>query len=90
MINISTGSDVWRKIINRQQYIYKSELRFLNENLLTRNTRARIYTQHLFGCSQEIITNSNICSLLSRLILRRRLIRIYTVCSQEFLSKIKK
>ena len=45
------------------------------------------HTRHFFGYSQEIITK--ISSLHSRLIFRRRLIRVYRVWSHEFLSKIK-
>ena len=48
---------------------------------------AHAHTGHLFGYSQEIMTKKS--SLPSRLILRRCLIRVYSVCSQEFLSKIK-
>ena len=49
---------------------------------------AHAKTWHFFGYSQEIITKSS--SLHSRLIFRRRLIMAYSVCSYEFLSKIKK
>ena len=49
---------------------------------------AHAQTRHFFGYSQEIITKS--FSLHSRLIFRQCLIRAYSVCSYEFLSKIKK
>ena len=44
------------------------------------------YTWHFFGYSQEIITKKS--SFPSRLILRRHMIRVYSVCSQKFLSEI--
>ena len=49
---------------------------------------AHANTLHFFGYSQEFITK--ISNLYSRLIFRRRLIRVYSLCSKEFLSKIKK
>ena len=67
--------------------MYKSEQRYINEKLLTRNARARTHTH---GISLVILNRSKKSSLPSRLILRRRLIRVYSVCSQEFLSKLKK
>ena len=77
--NINTGSGVRRIIFKRRQYMYKSEQRCINESLLTRNALARTHTQYFFGYSQEII--NKISSLHSRLIFRRRLIRVYSVCS---------
>ena len=59
--------------------MYKSEQRYIYENLVTRNARASTHTRHFFDYSQEIITK--ISSLHSRLIFRRRLIRVYSVCS---------
>ena len=46
VINISTGSGVRRMIIKIQlyMYLYKSEHRFLNENLLTGNACARTHS----------------------------------------------
>ena len=41
---INTGSGVRRIIFKRQQYMYKSEQRYINENLLTQNARARTHT----------------------------------------------
>ena len=42
--NINTGSGVRRIIFKRQQCKHKSEQRYINENLLTRNARARTHT----------------------------------------------
>ena len=58
--------------------MYKSDQRYINENLLPAHTR------HSFGYSQEIITK--ISSLHSRLIFRLRLIRVYSAC-QRFKKK---
>ena len=44
--NINTGSGVRRIIFKRQQCMYKSEQRSINENLLIRNAHA------IFGYSQ--------------------------------------
>ena len=88
MTNINTGSGARRIIFKRQQCMYKSEQRYINDNLLTRNARAHTHTRHVFGYSKEIITK--ISSLHSRFKFRQRLIRVYSVCSLEFLSKIKK
>ena len=45
--NINTGSGVRRIIFKRRQCICKSEQRYINENLLTRNARARAHTAFL-------------------------------------------
>ena len=82
LCHINTGSGVRRIIFKRQQCMYKSEQRYINEKLLP----AHAHTRHFFGYSQEIITK--ISSLHARLIFRRRLIRVYSACSEEFLSKI--
>ena len=42
--HINTGSDVRRIICKRQRCMYKSEQRYINENLLTWNARARKHT----------------------------------------------
>ena len=73
--NINTGSGVRRIIFKRRQCVYKSEQRYINESLLT----VHAHTRYFFGYSHEIITK--ISSLHSRLIFRRRLIRVYSVCS---------
>ena len=43
MTNINTGSGVRRILFKRQLCMYKSEQRYINENLLTRNARARTH-----------------------------------------------
>ena len=48
--NIYTGSGVRRIIFKRQQYMHKSEQRYINENLFTRNARA-----HTHGMSLVIL-----------------------------------
>ena len=78
MTNINTESGVRRIIFRRQQCMYKIEQRYINENVLTRNARARIHMAFLSFVSQYIITI--ISSLHSRLIFRRRLIRVDSVC----------
>ena len=45
--NINTGSGVRRIIFKRQQCMYKSEQRYINENLFIRNARARTHTAFL-------------------------------------------
>ena len=47
--NINIGSGVRPIIFKRQQCTYKSEQRYINENLLTRNARTRTHTRHVFG-----------------------------------------
>ena len=88
MTNINTGSGIRRIILKIQQCMYKSEKRYINENLCPEMPAHASNLRHLFGYSQEIINKKS--SLPSRVILRRRLISVYNVCSQEFLSKIKK
>ena len=73
--HINTGSRVRRIMFKRQQCMYKSEQRYINENLLP----AHAYKRHFFGYSQKIVTK--IFSLHARLIFRRRLIRVYSACS---------
>ena len=53
MTNINTGSGVRSIIFKRQQCMYKSEQRFINANLLTRNARARTYTAFLWLFSRD-------------------------------------
>ena len=51
--NINTGSGVRRILFKRRQCIYKSEQRYINENLLTRNARARPHTAFLWLFSKD-------------------------------------
>ena len=53
MTNINTGSGARRMIFKRQQCMYKSEQRYINKNLLTRNARARIHTAFLWLFSRD-------------------------------------
>ena len=68
MTNINTGSGVRRIIFKRQQCKHKSEQRYINENLLTRNARARTHTafpwlfsNFQFAFSLHIQTASDQC-----------------------------
>ena len=51
--NINTGSGVRRIIFKRQQCIYKSKQRYIDENLLTRNARARTHMAFLWLFSRD-------------------------------------
>ena len=77
MTNINTGPGV-RRTFKRQQCMYRSEQRYINEIVDPKCPRTHTHTA-FFGCSQEIITK--LSSLHSRLIFRRFLIRVYSVCS---------
>ena len=48
MTNINAGSGVRHIIFKRQQCMYKSEQRYIIENVMTRNARARIHTAFFF------------------------------------------
>ena len=50
MTNINTGSGDMHIILKRQQCMYKSEQRHINENVLTLNSRA-----HTHGISLVIL-----------------------------------
>ena len=51
--NINTGSGVRRIISKRRQCMYKSEQRYINESLLTRNALARTHTVFLWLLSRD-------------------------------------
>ena len=51
--NINTGSGVRRIIFKRLQCMYKSEQRYINESLLTRNALARTHTVFLWLFSRD-------------------------------------
>ena len=53
LTNINTGSGVGRIMCKRQQWMYKSEQRYINENLLTRNARACTHTAFLWLFSRD-------------------------------------
>ena len=51
--NINNGSGARGIIIKGQQCMYKSEQRYINENLLTRNAHARTHTAFLWLFSRD-------------------------------------